>query len=400
MGEKPAAKSRLAFSKTRLHALSRPAKGRVYHYDEKTAGLCLCVTAAGTKTFYCYRWANGRPIRIRIGKFPEVTVERARKQAAALNGAIAKGEDPQALRIAARHEPTLGMLHQHWMESYAKLHKKSWREDERQYNQFLKPWRNRRLSAIQKREVQALHTRIGELNGHYAANRLLALVRAMFNKAGDIGYDGRNPAVGVKKFKEQARDRFLQPEEVPRFFEALQHEPNAVLRDLILMMLLTGARRANVEAMAWEDVNVNTGVWRIPDTKIGEPMLVHLCPTALEILQRRQANRDGSAWVFPTASRTGHVVDPKFAWKRLVKRAGLSDLRLHDLRRTLGSWQAATGASLCVIGKTLGHKRASTTQVYARLNLDPVRQSVDKATRAILGAAGVSETTDQITEER
>jgi integrase len=94
--------------------------------------------------------------------------------------------------------------------------------------------------------------------------------------------------------------------------------------------------------------------------------------------------------VFPGRGKTGHLVEPKTAWARILKRAGLQNLRLHDLRRTLGSWQAATGASLPIIGKSLGHKSLAATQVYARLNLDPVRAAVNTATDAMLLAGGVT----------
>jgi integrase len=83
-------------------------------------------------------------------------------------------------------------------------------------------------------------------------------------------------------------------------------------------------------------------------------------------------------------------MEPKTAWKRILTRAGIQDLRIHDLRRTLGSWQAATGASLPIIGKSLGHKSLGATQIYARLNLDPVRESLNKATDALLQAANGS----------
>jgi integrase len=108
-------------------------------------------------------------------------------------------------------------------------------------------------------------------------------------------------------------------------------------------------------------------------------------PKALEILQERYEHRvDETEWVFPGTGVTGHLVSPKNAWLRIKKRAGLPDIHLHDLRRTLGSWQAATGASPAIIGKTLNHKDISTTTIYARLSLDPVRNAMDVATAAIL----------------
>jgi integrase len=113
-----------------------------------------------------------------------------------------------------------------------------------------------------------------------------------------------------------------------------------------------------------------------------------LVPEALTILEQRKAEASGP-WVFPGPGVTGHLVEPKKAWKRILTRAGIEDLRLHDLRRSLGSWQAATGANLSIIGKTLDHKNVSTTAIYARLNLDPVRASMEQATQAMFDAAGI-----------
>ena len=135
------------------------------------------------------------------------------------------------------------------MESHAKPHKRTWKEDQRQFDVFLKTWSSRRLSDIKHADVQALHARVGTKNGHYAANRVLALVRAMYNVASAIGFEGHNPTAGVKKFKEQSRDRYLQPDELPKFFAALDGEPNETLRDFFRVALFTGARRANVQAM-------------------------------------------------------------------------------------------------------------------------------------------------------
>ena len=113
-------------------------------------------------------------------------------------------------------------------------------------------------------------------------------------------------------------------------------------------------------------------------------------PSALDVLRVRRETTNDSEWVFPSRSAIGHLQEPKRAWKTILKNADITDLRMHDLRRTLGSWQAMTGSILQTIGKSLGHKNARTTEVYARLSLEQVRESVDKATAAMLEAAGVS----------
>jgi integrase len=228
-----------------------------------------------------------------------------------------------------------------------------------------------------------LHANIGKQFGIYSANRILALLKTMFNKAIEWEYCLSNPCMGIKKFKEKSRERFLQADELPRFFKALNSEPNKSFKDYFYITLLTGARRRTVGSMNWKDINFANNTWKIEETKNGELQIVHLSEPAINILKDR-FNIRSSEWVFPSAtSASGHIEEPKTSWKKLLKRANIDDLHIHDLRRTLGSWQAATGANSYIIGKSLGHKTPQATAIYARLNLDPVRESVNKATDAM-----------------
>lgn len=375
---------RFAFSKKKLESLIPPDTGRDVYSDSKTPGLILRITPTGSKSFYFYKKVKGRPVRMLLGKFPEISVENARTACHATAGKIALGKDPAAERRAARHEQTVGGLFSFWLETHAKQRKRTWPEDERQYNTFLKPWANRRLSSVKKADVQALHARIGEKNGRYAANRLLALFRAMFNKAPDMGYSGSNPTLGVKKFSEEKRDRFLHGDDLRTFFVALDSEPNADLRDFFTVCLFVGARKSNVLAMQWADIDFRAAIWRIPETKSGVPVVVPLVGPVLQLLAARRSTSNGSPWVFPSYGKTGHIVEPKSAWKRIITAAGLADVRPHDLRRSLGSWMAIQGSGLPVIGRMLGHTQQSTTAIYARLSVDPVREAAEAATAAML----------------
>lgn len=374
------ASHRLHFTKAALLKAPAAAKGaRDYYYDEREAGLMMAVTPAGSKAFYLYKRIEGRPERLKLGGFPDMTVEQARKAAAKAKGAIAAGKNPQKDKKAIRDEMTFGALFGEYMDKYSKVHKKSWQYDEREVNKYLSHWFRRKISSIDRAEVERLHAKIGKENGIYQANRLLERIRSIFNKAIEWGWQGTNPAVGVKKFREQSRDRFLQPDELPRFFEALANEPNEAARDFFMISLLTGARKSNTLAMMWKDINFDTATWRIEDTKNAEPLTVHLPQQAIALLIERKLKSEGS-YVFEGSGKSGHLADPKKAWSRILKDAGIENLRIHDLRRTLGSYQAATGANGYIIGKSLGHKSQQSTAIYARLNLDPVRESVDKAT--------------------
>ncbi len=188
-------------------------------------------------------------------------------------------------------------------------------------------------------------------------------------------------------FKEQSRDRFLQTDELPKFFEAIKAEPSELVRDFFLLALFTGARRGNVAAMKWADLDLELSQWRIPETKAGRVQFVPLSAPALAILKRRLETANGSEYVLPSHGRTGHLAEIKTGWSRILKVAGIENLRPHDLRRTLGSYMAVNGASLSIIGAALGHTNASTTQVYARLTTNAVAEGMTKAANFIEQAA-------------
>jgi integrase len=384
-GSKLVARRKFHFTRERIEALPLPANGqRSYFYDAKVRGLAIAVSPLGKKTFILYRKVSGRPERITIGPFVDLSIDQARTRAEEMNGAIALGTNPAKERRRVRDEMTLGELFAKFIEEHAKERKKTWADDVGTFNLHLHKWKLRKISSIGKEDVILLHRRIGQGRGRYAANRVVELLCTIFNLARERwGWNRENPAANVQPYPERKRERFLQGDELPAFFESLAQEVNETVRDYVFISLLTGARRSNVQEMRWLEISWDRATWRIPQTKSGEPQTVALSPIAIRILETRRA-ASLTQWVFPGTGRSGHLVEPKTAWKRILKRAGIEDLRLHDLRRTLGSWQAATGASLPVIGKSLGHKSLAATQIYAHLELDPVRASVNRATDAML----------------
>src|SRR3990172_4547559 len=130
---------RLSFTKTALERIDPPEDGRLWVYDSKTPGLAMMVTAAGARSFYVYRWVQGRPQRIRLGGYADISIEQARKRAQTIIGNIAQGANPNAERRAERQQTTFGDAFRHYIEVYAKPHckPKSWAEDKRMYNKHL-----------------------------------------------------------------------------------------------------------------------------------------------------------------------------------------------------------------------------------------------------------------------
>ncbi len=382
------------FTKPQLEALTEPKPGErvIYHDTHKNAaGLQLRVTNT-SKTFFIQKRVDGKPERVTVGKFPDYSIENARKEAARLSALIAEGINPNTDARALKTETTLQDLFDEFLKHRrnkrgAFLSEKTKRSYRYDFGLYLGKWSGRKLSQFKDTDFGKLHSEIGKEHPT-TANRVIAMASSLFGYAAERKlFKGANPAHGIKKYPETKRDRFLQSDELPAFFTALAEEPNDTLRDYFLISLLTGARRSNVQEMEWSQINFGRAEWRIPTTKNGEPQTVTLSAEALEILRNRQSC--DPVWVFPGTGSTGHLVEPKKAWRRVLDRAGIDNLRIHDLRRTLGSWQAKTGASLAIVGKSLNHKSPSTTAIYARLDLDPVRESVDRATGAMLAAAGV-----------
>jgi len=332
--------------------------------------------------------ALGQTHFVTLGTFPVLSVAMARRRAIEEAAQLTSGKRQRRQRPVVR---TFGELFIRYMEGHAKPHKRTWQEDQRKYEKLLSRWAATPIEKITREEVTRLHTKLGQDNGHYMANRTLALLKVVFNYGRQtLGLRIENPCNGIKKFRELQRDRFLNRDELKQFLFALHSDKtSADWADFFSLALWTGARRANVQAMRWENIDLKAGLWQIPgaEFKNGEPFKVVLTVPALEILARRKLDSTGSPFVFPANSESGHVVEPRKAWQNLLKEAGLTGLTIHDLRRTLGSWQAATGASLQVIGKALGHKDTATTAIYARLDLDPVRIAMNTATTAMLEAA-------------
>jgi integrase len=358
-----------------------PTEGQCFLRDAELPGFAVRLSP-GAKTFILEKRIHGRMRRITIGPYGPLTLDQARERALALSHEINDGHDPADARQAKCKELTFGELAELYLARHAPR-KRTASNDRNMLNRYFAVWQHRRLSSLARKDVALLHSCIGE-TAPYAANRVVALVRKMFNLAHLWGvYTGENPATSIELFSEERRDRFVQPQELPKLFEALQEEPNPYLKTAFLVALLTGARRSEILSMRWEHVDTQQAVWRIPHTKANRPHYLPLPQPVLALLEGLPRLQDNH-YVFPGRDGTGHLVNIAKAWTRIRSRANLPDVRIHDLRRTLGSWLAASGASLVLIGNALNHTQVSTTAIYARMNLDPVRVALEANAQRML----------------
>lgn len=236
-------------------------------------------------------------------------------------------------------------------------------------------WGHLEVEEITRFDIQDWVDELG-VSSRSAANRAVHMLSAVLNWGIRRGYiPGPNPCQGVEKFKIRDRDRFLMPEEFKRFRASLEQE-SQLYKDFFWMCLLTGARRGNVMSMRWDELDLELALWRF-DSKNDEVCNLPLNTGALAILDRRSKTTSGP-WVFPGRAQGKHLKEARRPWARILKRAGINNLRIHDLRRTLGSYLTINGENLAVVQKALGHKDQRSTAVYARLPLKSVRDAVEK----------------------
>jgi integrase len=383
--------ARLKLTKKFINDVDIPAGKRTADvYDEAIPKMVLRVTPTA-KTFYVVKRDAGQMQWVKLGRWPELQLEAAREAAAKVLGAFAAGENPAAVRRAQRAEQTFAEVFGDFLQNRLNRQNKPLSDKTKaDYTNvvelYMGAMSKRKLSEITADDVARLH-RVASRTTPAGANKLRAVISSVFSYAiRKKLFKGQKPTLEVARNPEVSRSRFLSESELPRFFDALNGLSNPMMRDFFLLAILTGARRSNLCAMHWRDVSIEDRTWVIPKTKNGDPQTVALTAEAIGALENRMATTGGQGWVFPSSGKTGHLIEPKKAWASLCAAAKLDNLRIHDLRRTLATWQVSTGANVVLIAKTLGHKSLRSTEVYARADQDPVRRSMQTATAAILSA--------------
>jgi integrase len=396
----------IPFTKEHLEHITITSN-RYYVRDKKTPGLRLAIHPSGKKTYYFGKRVNGQWRQIKIGSFQSVTIEQARHIAKTFNSKVTLGSDPYAEKKAARLEVTVRELSNLYYKNQLVPNTKRPRDNMLMLERhFLPKFGHRKVNTITPDEMKTLHNSIREVRyekaaarlkklkrpisalnpneGKANANRVIHVVGAMFKFGMDYGYvKDLNPCKPVKKFKVHSRDRFLRSGELRAFFAALDEE-EPLFQDYFQLLLFTGARKSNVLMMRYADIDLELKQWRIsPDeAKNRDVNFVMLSDLAIEIIARRKkANEEGlkSPFVFPGDGAFGYLIDPKRSFDRIKERMGVSDIRIHDLRRTLASYMAINGTSLLTIGAALNHKSQVSTAIYARLSQAPVLTAVNAA---------------------
>ncbi len=382
------------FTEASVAALPFAPNGkRIVYYDSYVQNLALRVSSAN-KIYYLVKKIAGQTVFSKIGDSRNTALKDARKQVYELMNHANRGENPNDDKRRIRESITVQeFFDEYYFPDHSLLRKQvaSCKMDNVSMRLYIPAdIKHRKLLSLSRADMERMHNSIWKrTNSVYSANRGLKLMRQMFNKAIDWGMQCHNPAARIKLFPEAKRDRFLQPDELPRLFAALAQDPDMHFRAFILLCILVGQRRRNMQSLRWSDISFERRALYIKKTKNGDPQAVPLPEQALVILRELETFKT-SEWVFPSKqSRSGHLENPQVRWRSLLKRAGIENMRLHDLRRTFASYQAINGASNEIIGKALGDKSPAVIPIYARLTEAPVRQSIQNAANSILPMANL-----------
>lgn len=376
----------------RLVKVLPPAKrANQITYDTDIKGFGVRVTAAGAKSFIVNYRVDGRERRITIGSYPDWSAAAARKEAIAIKRDVDRGEDPMADRHEDRATPKVALLANRYLSEYASRKvPRAQADDKSMIEKLVLPAIGQtKVDAVSHDDIDQLHRSVSATRP-IRANRMVQLLSKMFNLAVRWGYRTDNPVKGVRKNPEDKRTRYLTNVEVRRLSQALEDHPNRQSANIIRMLLLTGSRRGEVLNAAWDQFDLDAGIWVKPSahTKQKREHRVPLSKPTIELLQsiQHEASFPRSKYVFPSASGDQPQKDIKKFWEGICKKAELRDLRIHDLRHTYASILASSGLSLPVIGALLGHTQPNTTARYSHLFDDPLREATERVGDVVTNA--------------
>jgi integrase len=385
--------------------LPLPAKGNRIFWDDQVPGLGARVTAAGSRSYVLdYRTKAGRQRRYTIGSAGDWTAGAARIEGRKLRRQIDEGGDPLGDVQAEREAPTVNELIERFQnEHLPRLRASSAFDYRNMIAKHIAPALGRlRVHEVSFSDVDRLHRRITNDGYSYRANRVIAVLSRMLALSVHWGMRDDNPCKNIERNLEYHRRRYLQGDELARLLRALKDYPDQNIANIFRILTATGSRRGEVLSMRWADLDFEKSVWskQPSSTKQKEfhevPLSAPVKQLLLEIRKKAQTanKRQLPEFVFPGTGARGHVVEVKKAWRRICRDAGISNLRIHDLRHSFASQVISDGSSLALVGALLGHSNPSTTARYAHLMPNPMAQAVERvgATIAAADAGQMTET--------
>jgi len=337
------------------------------------------VLPSGRRTYYVqYRNIQRVQKMLKLGVHGQITTEEARVLAKKYLGGVVHGQDPAGMKKESRNLPTLNDLaHDYVLYHGEKKRPKSLKEDQRLLKAIILPALGSSLVAhITRRDIETLHHE--HKKTAYQANRSVSLLSKMFTLANAWDWRADNPAKGIERYQEEKRKRWLTADELKVLWNVLEEYSNQLTASIFKLLILTGARKGELVSATWDQFDLEAGVWTKPAHLTKQKKQEHLpiSPQAIEILRILKSQVQlPSPFLFPGKVEGKSLQEIKRAWNTIRKKSGFLDLRMHDLRHTHAAHLVSSGLSLSIVGKLLGHTQASTTQRYAHLADEPLRQA-------------------------
>lgn len=368
-------------------ALCPEGTKKVDFFDTDCKGLMLEVRISGGKTFSLrYQDARGKTRQFRLADAADITLTQARALADKRRNQIAMGEDPSEAKALLKQVPTLwAFIHERYLP-FVKSYKRSWHTDEGLLRNHVEPqWGKRYLDEITKQDIIALITSHRDTHAPGSCNRLLILLRYVFNLAlkWEVAGVKSNPTAGFPLMEENNKcERYLSKEEAAALYAALGQSENRMLQFIIPMLILTGARKREVLDAKWVDFDLDRRTWRIPISKSGKARYVPLSDGAVALLNTVPRTLK-CPWAFANPDTGKPFVSIFASWHTARTLAGLADVRIHDLRHSFASFLVNAGRSLYEVQKILGHTQIKTTQRYAHLSQDSLVSAANEASKCL-----------------
>lgn len=366
-----------------IRAIAEIGDRKVDHWDTIIPGLVLEVRPSQTATWALrYTDASARQRQYKIGRFGDITVEQARKAAEKLRADVVLGGNPRAAKKRARSIPLYAEVANQHLD-YSKSHIKSYGCTEMTLRRHILPrWAKVPLDEIKTQDISKwLSGKLEEGLAPSTVERIRITFNRSFELASRWGIPGAevNPVKNVERRKfDNARTRYLKPEEAARLHKAAAASDNPQLASIVALLLLTGARKMELLRARWADVDLDGRLWLLPETKNGSHRYVPLSEQAVEVISKLP-RWEGCEWLIPNPATRKPYNTIKRAWKTATEAAGLKDFRTHDCRHAFCSSAVAAGVDLYTVGKIVGHKDYKSSQRYSHHAGETLLRAVEKS---------------------